>query len=121
MFLQFISSCFMVLAFVGFSVSLAPYEEIFDEDCPGDDSCVRFCCHNDSLCSQPSYFNLSLLPEAAKLNPKYKIMKRKPDCGPMFLEDSLKWEFLPVRKISIVKTFVFTVKISLGRIGSAAL
>lgn len=105
MFLQFIRSGFLLLVLVEFSASLAPYEEIFDEDCPANDACVRFCCKNDSLCSQPNYFNLSLLPQAAKLGSSYKIIKRDLDCGP-YVEDQYEWEFLSVR-ISIAETLVF--------------
>lgn len=95
---QFVSICFLVFIFVYISASLAPYEEVSEEDCPENDSCVRFCCLNDTRCSQPNHFDLSLLPEATNLNPKYKIMKGIPYCGPMFVEDKIKWEFSPVKK-----------------------
>lgn len=108
--IQYISFCFLVFVFVDISASFAQYEEVSEEDCPENDSCVRFCCLNDTRCSNQNYFHLSMIPEASKLNPKYKILKGTPDCGPMFVEDEIKWEFLPVKRFKIISKTLLLIR-----------
>ena len=44
-------------------------------ECGAEETCVRFCCSNETACSDENFFDLSSLTQAKDLNKDYKILK----------------------------------------------
>lgn len=76
------------------------------ESCSKNESCVRFCCDEDSSCTENDNFDLKSLKEAENLDLNYKVLIGRPDCE-MFIEDFTKWEFLKVFLFPISCEFIF--------------
>ena len=68
--------------------------------CNLNESCVRFCCVNETACASSSYFDLSALKQAAKLKETFWVLKGSPICDDQFYEaDNINWAFNKVRNI----------------------
>lgn len=70
-------------------------------ECAHGESCVRFCCKNESSCADPGFFDLSRLEEAKDLDSNYKIIKGMPPCAEIddvYPHDS-EWKFSRVIKV----------------------
>lgn len=65
-------------------------------ECKLSETCVRFCCRHRTDCLDPVYFELSKVREATKLDPSYKVIKGKPNCTDMYIEEKAPWEFINV-------------------------
>lgn len=73
----------------------------FASECAPGESCVRFCCKNESSCEDPNFFDLSGFEEAKNLDSNFKILKGDPPCAEineLFHHDS-EWQFSRVRKV----------------------
>lgn len=70
-------------------------------ECAAGESCVRFCCKNESSCADPDFFDLSGMAEAKDLDSNFKIIRGLPPCAErdevFHLEN--EWKFFRVRKV----------------------
>lgn len=65
------------------------------DECEANETCVRFCCSDQRTCLNKELLDLSELKEANNLSSKFKVLKGRPGCGDMYIEEG-SWEFLPV-------------------------
>lgn len=87
-----------LLQFFGvFAASFALASASMAENCPQGESCVRFCC------SDQSFGNLDLLENEMKdLNPYFKRISGKPDCSKYTADDG-QWKFSNVNLAEICR------------------
>lgn len=66
------------------------------DKCEKNETCVRFCCGNQTACLNEEIFDLSEVNEAKSLSSSYKVLKGRPGCGDMYVEEG-PWDFTQVR------------------------
>lgn len=71
-------------------------------ECGVGESCVRFCCKNESSCSDPDFFDLRSVEMARDLDSNYKIIKGLPPCAERdeVFHFEEEWKFSRVRIVS---------------------
>ena len=77
------------------------------DKCKLDEVCIRFCCHYNETCMNETHYNLSHLKEAKSLSSEYKVVKGRPNCENMYIEDEYPWEFSKVVWCLILIQFLF--------------
>lgn len=69
------------------------------EECKTNETCVRFCCREITACLDLDFFDLRSMKEARRLKKTaYKVLRGKPNCTDMYIEDKAPWEFIEVLK-----------------------
>lgn len=91
----------IVLCCVCSLTSAIDYSKIIEnhrvvEKCVESETCVRFCCDNESLCKNPDHFELKSLSEAVNLNSNYTVIIGRQECEMYIAQDHDKWEFFKV-------------------------
>lgn len=74
-------------------------DEIFTEPierCNIDETCVRFCCANETACENDSHFDVSDWAHALELKKDFRVIRGKP-CKEGYTGDA-PWSFLAVKK-----------------------
>jgi hypothetical protein len=61
--------------------------------CGTNETCVRFCCGNKSLCLD-EHFDLSSVNAARNLDTNIKILRNRPNCSLFEEDEEFPWEFL---------------------------
>lgn len=87
-------------ATLGFKIDES-LDHVIVEKCGINESCVRFCCTNESFCSKNEHFDLSDVPEAKNLSQNFKVLKGKPKVDQCF--EAIDWIFLEVSKEKSMK------------------
>lgn len=93
---------FTVFAIVNASSKIERYDELIDhhfnpdivKTCEINEVCVRFCCKNQTLCSEGEFFDLKHFSAAQNLSSEFKVLKGKPNCDNFTL--AIEWVFLEV-------------------------